>query len=455
MPPEPLEDLQSQSEPKWQCLVDTSLQKRTLEAVHFLAERMREPERILALVEAAKPRDKSGFYWEAASFSSGFGSLILPYVYLARSFPDQGWDEVARQYTRLAVEGTHSHPFSQLGIFGGMSGLALAITLLSRQDTRYYNANKVFEKKIAALVLEHTWRRGTSGVADYDYDVISGAAGVLATLIALKSQEAITQNAIQKLLEYLVWLGLGEDEQKRKRWFIPPELFAAEYLPTMYPHGYFNIGLAHGIPGPLAALSLAWQAGYRIDGHREAMEAISRWLVNQQMRDRWGNNWPDGTAWQKDFLSLNQQRSFQGRAAWCYGPPGVARSLWLAGTVLNEKILCNTAIEAMEAALKRPTGIASLTSPTLCHGVSGLLIMCLRFAHETKNSTIMKYIPLLVNKILEACDPAYPLGVRGEDLQGKLVDNPGFLTGSAGVLLALLAAATSIEPAWDRALLIA
>jgi hypothetical protein len=41
----------------------------------------------------------------------------------------------------------------------------------------------------------------------------------------------------------------------------------------------------------------------------------------------------------------------------------------------------------------------------------------------------------------------------GSDLGWQ--DDPGFLTGAAGVGLALLAATTPVEPAWDRLLLTA
>jgi hypothetical protein len=40
---------------------------------------------------------------------------------------------------------------------------------------------------------------------------------------------------------------------------------------------------------------------------------------------------------------------------------------------------------------------------------------------------------------------------EGEELDWR--NDPGFLTGSSGVGLALLAAATSVEPLWDRLLL--
>jgi hypothetical protein len=41
------------------------------------------------------------------------------------------------------------------------------------------------------------------------------------------------------------------------------------------------------------------------------------------------------------------------------------------------------------------------------------------------------------------------------DRTDEVGDDPGLLTGAAGVALVLLAAATPVEPAWDRALLLA
>ena len=42
----------------------------------------------------------------------------------------------------------------------------------------------------------------------------------------------------------------------------------------------------------------------------------------------------------------------------------------------------------------------------------------------------------------------------GESGEYEWLDDPGLLTGATGVGLALLAAATAIEPAWDRILLV-
>ena len=49
------------------------------------------------------------------------------------------------------------------------------------------------------------------------------------------------------------------------------------------------------------------------------------------------------------------------------------------------------------------------------------------------------------------CQPRWAPKEHGET---SWADDPGFLGGSAGIALALLAAATPVEPAWDRVLLL-
>ena len=57
--------------------------------------------------------------------------------------------------------------------------------------------------------------------------------------------------------------------------------------------------------------------------------------------------------------------------------------------------------------------------------------------------------------LLAGFDPASPLGYRDVETGGRLIDQPGLLTGAPGVALALLGAASPAEPAWARLFLLA
>src|SRR5262249_14295477 len=142
------------------------------------------------------------------------------------------------------------------------------------------------------------------------------------------------------------------------------------------------------------------------------------------------------------------------RAAWCYGAPGVARALWLAGVSRNRREWQALAIEAMEAVYRRPTAARCIDSPTFCHGVAGLLQVTARFANDTRLPAFAEAAADLAEWLLSAYEPDSLLGYRNWEPGGARVDQAGLLDGAPGVLLALLAASTDVEPSWDRAILL-
>ncbi len=142
------------------------------------------------------------------------------------------------------------------------------------------------------------------------------------------------------------------------------------------------------------------------------------------------------------------------RTAWCYGSPGVARALWLAGRALDRRDLCETAGAAMEAVFRRPLAVRRIDSPTCCHGVAGLLAISLRFATETGSPLFVEESGKLVDQLLGSFQPDAPLGFRNIEWRNNQTDQPGFLDGAAGVAIVLLAAATGVDPVWDRVFLI-
>ncbi len=122
--------------------------------------------------------------------------------------------------------------------------------------------------------------------------------------------------------------------------------------------------------------------------------------------------WPDIIPLQASRAAKDWRALHGTRTAWCDGTPGVARSLWLAGQALEDDNLCQEAVKAIECSLRRPVRLRQINSPTLCHGVAGLLQICLRFAHESESTIVREHIPLLATQLLDAFNPDYPLGFR-------------------------------------------
>jgi len=314
----------------WRPLLDGPLRTRAQEAALFVAERMRDPEYVKEMAEVARQQSIYPSDWSPADLASGDAGLALMYSYLDACFPGQGWDALTQQYLRIAAAGTRQSTLVFPALFGGTAGLALTLSQASQGGKRYQKTLDGLRKGLCEQVLIQPWRRPETqeGVASYDFDLISGAAGVLAYLVSIKQADPTIQTAITHLLAYLLWLGEPGQPVGRERWYIPPDLLPNEWHRQFSPRGNFNCGLAHGIPGPLAVLSLTWLAGYRSPGLRETIAYLADWVAEHHIEQEWGIDWPDSVPLERATTARNWQQLSPARAAWCYGAPGVARSLW-------------------------------------------------------------------------------------------------------------------------------
>ena len=201
------------------------------------------------------------------------------------------------------------------------------------------------------------------------------------------------------------------------------------YIPT----ARLNLGLAHGIPGPLAFLSLAHREGVETRGLDDAILRVADWIATHRCDDEWGVNWP--TSIRLDGIA-EATPDKPSRCAWCYGSPGIARALWLAGAALNREDYRALALSALEAVFRRPVRARQIDSPTLCHGVAGLLAITLRFRHDLGGEMFSGEVASLVRQMLARFDPASLLGFRNMEFEEHEIEQPGLLDGAPGVALA-------------------
>jgi lantibiotic biosynthesis protein len=247
-------------------------------------------------------------------------------------------------------------------------------------------------------------------------------------------------------------IALTREEDGVPCWYTPAHLIADDTMTHLYPHGNLNCGLAHGIPGPLGLMALGLRLGVAVEGLTEAIERTADWLGRNRVDDDWGVNWPTAVPLRPNGASAASEEP--SRTAWCYGSPGVARALWLAGEAIDHSGYRELAIKAMEAVYRRPLRERHIDSPTFCHGVAGLLQVTLRFAHDTGLPLFTEAAETLSEQLLSLYDPDSLLGYYSLEPGGQRVDQPSLLDGASGVVLVLLAAATDAPPTWDRLFLL-
>lgn len=376
--------------------------------------------------QAAEPRS---VYWLPHGLAQGDAGLALLYGQLETCFPGEGWDRLA--HVALERGARSAAVASGGGLFSGLPGLAVTADFLSRGGRRYQKLLQTLDVEIGRQVEERLDALRPDELAARDWDLVSGLVGLGAA--ASRRRLPILERLRETLAELAAQTGPGAG------FFVAAERIENPGMRVDAPEGHLDLGLAHGIAGPLGLLGLT-RTGRE---HDAALERLAELLRQNRADDDWGPNWPAAAPARNGVLEPGPPT----HAAWCYGAPGIARALWHAGYQAE-------ALEAMRAVARRPPPARRLASSGLCHGFAGLLVHALRFWRDTGDPAMEALSGEMATRLLEEWEPDSLLGFRPTEPGGRRVDRAGLLEGAPGVALALLAAATDREPSWDRAFLL-
>lgn len=235
-------------------------------------------------------------------------------------------------------------------------------------------------------------------------------------------------------------------------WYILPEHAFSEREKRNWPSGFINIGLSHGIPALLIILCNAKKLNIYTDGLDECIQKIADFLIKFQIKDEIGVYWGTHVSLEEYYQGTVLNKNT--RDAWCYGTPGVAYSLLIAGKTLNNQTYIDCAIRGMELASKR---LYDIFSPSFCHGLAGVAYICNRFYEETNISDFRQTALTLANDIMKYYNKEYPFGfknIEGSEKGKEYYDYVGLIDGTAGILLTLLAIQNGKKTPWDSAFLL-
>ncbi|MDE2351549.1 MAG: lanthionine synthetase C family protein [Alphaproteobacteria bacterium] len=447
-------------------MIEATARDRALEIAREVGRRTCDRERIARAVAFNRKQTAfpEGAHWSALSVAQGEVGLALLLACLDASFPEDGWDRQAHGYLQSAAQSLEGMASPPIGAFGGLAGLSLVVDLLSRGGTRYRRLQGEIDTALAKSARDagEQLHSNVHDLSVHQFDAISGLAGTAACMLARQDTDELA-NALAPVIEALCAVASVDG---LPAWYTPPERIANPDMRAEFAEGNLNCGLAHGIPGPLAALALAYKAGMHNNGLvEERIRGVADWLLAHRVDDAWGTNWPAAipvatVGGARRAILPQEVHAHFGKplhpthAAWCYGSPGVARALWLAGDALDEPRYRDAALEAVRAICARPWQARQISSPTFCHGVSGLAHIVLRFAQDTDLPWLWEASRAMLDMLLELYEPDSVLGFRAHEPEGRRIDRPGFLDGAPGVAAALLAFATDRAPCWDRVFLL-
>jgi hypothetical protein len=412
-----------------------------------IAARLRCPDQVADARARTQAAASQYEHWLPFTLSRGDAGITLLHGWLDACFPGEDWDRVAHAYLTSAAHDAGSMEQVPLGLLDGSAGLAFTACYLSRDGSRYQRLLASLETALLPQMaaVAGVFERRTEGLHTSEFDVVSGLSGMAGYLLCRTDSEA-AMATLRSVVRAMI--ALSREDDAGPLWRTPPGLLN-ENLRDYYPSGSFNCGLAHGAPGLLAALALAHRGGIGIDELPEAIRRVSEWLLGARVEDDWGITWPAAVAFNGGAAGPVYCRD-----TWCYGGPGVARALWLAGEALGEDRYREVALESMKGVLRRPMPRRGISSPTFCHGVAGLLQIAMRFAHDSGCRALFDGVVELYDQLESHYEPGTLFGYRNVEEGDLRTDHPGFLEGAPGVAAVLLAATSGVEPKWDRAFLL-
>jgi hypothetical protein len=388
----------------WTPLLEGPLAAAAATAVYDIA-------RATAAAPRAHPAERTLFWAYATSL------LDEPFAHAAyRSAVD---DAIAALQAGVALPGLYD---------GGLAGLGFALSHVI--DDGVDDALDAIDQALASRLAVDRWTE--------PYDLTHGLAGYgLYFLERLSASPGAggAASGLDRVVRHLERSATGTPDGVA--WRTTPATMPAEYR-AQHPDGYYDCGVAHGVPGIIACLARAGRVAQDPRASALATDAV-RWVVAQRQPPSAPGRFP---------TMVTDAGSDRARAAWCYGDPGIAAVLWPVSPELAHEI-------ALDCATRDPAS-CGVRDTALCHGAAGLAHLYHRLFLASGDPALAAAARAWFARTLEMRDPGFgDRGVAGfAAWRGAAGWFPatGLLDGAIGIALALLAAITPAAPAWDRML---
>lgn len=426
------------------------LQTSQLAPFSHIIQEMKNPEKVKAMMldpANRNPDPISPYFpdWSDLSLASGYPSLLLLFTSLKNE--DQNSEAISHQYILKIKEALEKNGCDDFSLFSGISGICFALEQASCSGTRY----QPMIKKLDTYLLENIKRVYLEPI-NYNisqnqptfvnsYDSIQGVCGIGRYALEVVHKPHFSE-LTQAILKALVSLSrpLKFESKIIPGWYVLPSDPMNRDEDSL--KGNFNLGLAHGVTGILAFLSIAMIRGFEVEGQREAINQIAAWICQHSIQGNENVQWPYQVTWEEEVEKIKRIKE-PSRDAWCYGVPGIARTLFLAGKALGNQELKNYAIKALKGVFSRKPEEWGLPGPNLCHGIAGLLLITHFMAKEEGGTELTANVEELEKILLSFYEHDSLFGFKDIEpcKSGGIapINKVGFLEGSVGVLLTLKA----------------
>jgi hypothetical protein len=315
---------------------------------------------------------------------------------------------------------------TQLSLYGGLAGIGWTLCHVLESDAE--SGLAVIDDALLDVLAIERWPGA--------HDLVQGLVGLGVYFLEriAQGQAPIARDGLARVVHHLERMATRTDDGAT--WHTALAILPAS-LANEFPDGYFDCGVAHGVPGTIAMLGRAASITDAPTGARRLCDDAVRWIAARRRSDPHGR-FPGR-------IARHDGDDDSSRAAWCYGDPGVAAALWNAAPELARETARDSAHRPLETCGVRDAG--------LCHGAAGLAHLFNRFFQASGDAV---FADTARDWFVRTLAMRRPGGIGGfVAYQGGPEDVPvaSFLEGAIGIALALVAAASPTEPGWDRLML--
>ena len=207
------------------------------------------------------------------------------------------------------------------------------------------------------------------------------------------------------------------------------------------------------------ALSLALTKEIELPGQRDCINKILLEFKKSVVVENEIVYWHGQCSYKNYIASEKDNRGLLKRMSWCYGSLGILRAMKIGTNAVSDEQNKRWIEKEVQSISKMDTKDYGFTSPILCHGYAGLLILLVAELRETSAPCIKKKILEVIDLILESFqdDKIYMFKMLDYQLiNGKInlvpIYSNSLLEGTTGIILSLLSVIK--ETKWEAQLLI-
>jgi lantibiotic modifying enzyme len=372
-------------------------------------------------------------------------------AYLGLDQPSENWHDKCLDYLNLAIDRFSAAPFFRISLYGGMAGFGWmvqhAFSVVSGETGESEQQMAEDDDSLSELDDRIFNFVEQDNSPDRCYDLISGFAGIgIYWLERMPRQKAL--RGIRQILD--AFERIQRNTPLGATWFTPPSLVPPLQIESA-PGGYYNLGVAHGVPGVIAFLALASGAGIDEESASRASVLLSgamKWLLAQQRP-------PDAVS-RYSCWTMPGYEGGDSRLSWCYGDLGIASVLQLVAQRREDPVWAVEARSLTDRCILRGLGSVVHDAP-LCHGAVGNAHLYNRAYQAYRDDRYKTEAIAWLERGIKMRKPG--TGVAGyyaydqASIPHEKAD-ASFLSGAVGLALALLSAVAPIEPQWDRIMLL-